>query len=93
MGLTMTEFATSPAPADVVRRQYLASAAGDLDALRATLAPDVEWTEMAGFPLAGTYRTPEGVTANVMEKLGQDWDGWTAHDDTYVVDGENVVVL
>ena len=48
---------------------------------------------MAGFPLAGTYRTPEGVTANVMEKLGADWDGWAAHDDTYVVDGENVVVL
>ena len=82
-----------PAPGDVVRRKYLASAAGDLEALRATLAPDVEWTEMAGFPLAGTYRTPEGVTANVMEKLGSEWDGWTAHDDTYVVDGENVVVL
>ena len=79
--------------ADVVRRQYLASAAGDLAALRDTLAPDVEWTEMAGFPLAGTYRTPGGVTANVMEKLAADWDGWTAHDDTYVVDGENVVVL
>ena len=80
-------------PADVVRHQYLASAAGDLEALRATLAPDVEWTEMAGFPLAGTYRTPEGVTAHVMEKLGAEWDGWTAHDDTYVVAGENVVVL
>ena len=89
----MSEFATSTAPADVVRRQYLASAAGDLDALRATLAPDVEWTEMAGFPLAGTYRTPEGVTSNVMEQLGQDWDNWTAHDDTYVIDRENVVVL
>ena len=48
---------------------------------------------MAGFPLAGTYRTPDGVTANVMEQLGQDWDDWTAHDDTYIVDGENVVVL
>ncbi|MFE1552743.1 nuclear transport factor 2 family protein [Streptomyces sp. NPDC058718] len=97
MGLTAvkdtTGFSTSTAPADVVRRQYLASAAGDLEALRATLAPDVEWTEMAGFPLAGTYRTPEGVTAAVMEKLGQAWEGWTAHDDTYVVDGENVVVL
>lgn len=80
-------------PAEVVRSQYLASAAGDLEALRATMAPDVEWTEMAGFPLAGTYRTPEGVTANVMEKLGAEWDGWAAHDDTYVVDGENVVVL
>ena len=80
-------------PANVVRRQYLASAAGDLAALRETLAPDVEWTEMAGFPLGGTYRTPEGVTMNVMEALGRDWDGWTAHDDTYVVDGEDVVVL
>ena len=54
MGLSHTsaDFAAGPAPADVVRRQYLASAAGDLEALRATLAPDVEWTEMAGFPLA-----------------------------------------
>jgi ketosteroid isomerase-like protein len=89
----MTDLLTSTAPADVVRRQYLASAAGDLGALRATLAPDVEWTEMAGFPLAGTYRTPEGVTSAVMERLGAEWDDWTAHDDTYVVDGENVVVL
>ncbi|MFI5799231.1 nuclear transport factor 2 family protein [Streptomyces sp. NPDC051677] len=88
-----TGFATSDAPADVVRRQYLASATGDLKALRATLAPDVEWTEMAGFPLAGTYRTPDGVTSQVMAKLAEDWDGWTAHDDSYVVDGENVVVL
>jgi uncharacterized protein len=87
----MTDFDT--APADVVRRQYLASAAGDLEALRATLAADVEWTEMAGFPLAGTYRTPTGVTSNVMEKLAADWENWTAHDDSYVVDGENVVVL
>lgn len=55
--------------------------------------PDVEWTEMAGFPLAGTYRTPDGVTANVMEKLATEWEGWTAHDDTYVAEGENVVVL
>jgi hypothetical protein len=87
------DFASSPAPADVVRRQYLASAAGDLEALRATLAPDVEWTEMAGFPLAGTYRTPDRVTAGVMERLTRDWDDWTAHDDTYITDGENVVVL
>lgn len=54
MGLnenTTPELSTSPR--DVVRRQYLASAAGDLDALRATLAPDVEWKEMAGFPPRG----------------------------------------
>src|SRR4051812_33585393 len=83
----------SGSPADVVRRQYIASARGDLAALRATLAPDVEWTEMAGFPLAGTYRGPEGVTSHVMEVLGRSWQDWIAHDDRYVVDGENVVVL
>jgi len=94
MGLSEhVPFDESKEPRDVVRRQYLASAAGDLAGLRATLAPDVEWTEMAGFPLAGTYRTPEGVTTNVMETLGRDWADWIAHDDTYVVDGENVVVL
>ena len=94
MGLNdTTDLTMSAAPRDVVRRQYIASAAGDLEGLRATLAPDVEWTEMAGFPLAGTYRTPHGVTSNVMEVLGRDWEGWTAHDDSYVVDGEDVVVL
>ena len=36
----------STAPGDVVRRQYLASAAGDLEALRATMAPDVEWLSL-----------------------------------------------
>ena len=89
MGLTEQDVSV----AGVVRRQYIASAAGDLAALSATLAPDVEWTEMAGFPLAGTHRTPEGVTRNVMTALGRDWDGWTAHDDRYIVDGENVIVL
>lgn len=89
MGLTHAD----DSPRGVVRRQYLASAEGDLEALRATLAPDVEWTEMAGFPLAGTYRTPTGVTAAVMDRLGADWVDWTAHDDTYIVDRENIVVL
>jgi ketosteroid isomerase-like protein len=28
-----------------------------------------------------------------MEGLGKEWDDWPTHDDTYVVDGENVVVL
>src|SRR3954466_5220121 len=88
-----SDFDSSAVAADVVRRQYLASARGDLEALRATLADDVEWTEMAGFPLAGTYRTPDGVTTNVMEALGRDWDNWIAHDDTYIADGEDVAVL
>jgi ketosteroid isomerase-like protein len=81
------------APADVVRRQYLAAATGDLDTLRETLAADVEWTEMAGFPLGGTYRGPDAVVTGVLARLAAEWDGFAAHDDTYVTDGDDVVVL
>jgi ketosteroid isomerase-like protein len=56
-------------PADVVRRQYLAAATGDLDTLRETLAADVEWTEMALFPLGGTYRGPDAVVTLVLARL------------------------
>ncbi|CAH0270018.1 hypothetical protein SRABI26_03636 [Arthrobacter sp. Bi26] len=59
MGLNdAAEPARSSSPRDVIRRQYLASAAGDLEALRATMVPDVEWTEMAGFPLQGPTARP-----------------------------------
>ena len=77
----------------LLKNIYSEISKGNPQLLLDSLADDVEWTEMAGFPLAGTYRTPAGVTAGVMERLGEDWDDWTAHDDTYVVDGENVVVL
>jgi hypothetical protein len=80
-------------PAEVVRLQYLASATGDMDLWRKVVAPDVEWTEAAGFPLAGTYRTSEGTIEGVFERLAAEWDEWITHDDTYVVDGERVVVL
>ena len=81
------------APADVVRRQYVASATGDLDLWRTAVAPDVEWIEAAGFPLAGTYRTPHGVISGVFEQLAAAWDDWITHDDTYLGDGERVIVL
>ncbi|MFK4299260.1 ketosteroid isomerase-like protein [Arthrobacter sp. GAS37] len=60
-----SDLETSSAPADVVQHQYLASATGDLEAFRATVAPDVESTETADFSPSGTYRTPDGV----MEQL------------------------
>ena len=88
-----TDFESATARADVVRREYLASATGDLEAFRTTVAPDVKWTKTAGFPRGSTYRTPDGVIAGVMEQLAAAWDQWVTHDDAYAVDGERVVVL
>jgi ketosteroid isomerase-like protein len=89
----MAADAPTRSPAEAVRLQYLASATGDMDLWKSVVAADVEWTESAGFPLAGTYRTPEGTITGVFERLAAEWDEWTTHDDTYVVDGERVVVL
>jgi ketosteroid isomerase-like protein len=85
--------ALAHSPAEVVRLQYLASATGDMELWRESVAADLEWTESAGFPLAGTYRTPEDTITRVFERLAAEWDDWTTHDDTYIVDGEHVVVL
>src|SRR5207244_1066122 len=73
--------------------QYAASASGDLEALRATLADDVTWTEMAGFPLAGTYSGPAGVTSSVMEQLQSAWEHWAATPNEFIIEGERVVAL
>jgi uncharacterized protein len=44
---------------DIVRDHYAASARGDLAAMMVEVSPQVRWTEMAGFPCAGTWIGPQ----------------------------------
>ena len=73
---------TRRCPAEVVRLQYLASAIGDMELWREVVAPDVEWTEAAGFPLAGTYRTPQGAITGVFERRAAECDEGDSAADT-----------
>jgi uncharacterized protein len=50
-----------PSPLQIIKDHYAASARGDLEGMLAPLAEDAEWTEMAGFPYAGTYIGPAAV--------------------------------
>lgn len=43
-------------PAGIVRRGYAAFSAGDMDALREVIHPDITWIESGRSALAGTYR-------------------------------------
>ncbi|WP_067185026.1 nuclear transport factor 2 family protein [Microtetraspora niveoalba] len=65
-------------PLEIVEAHYAASARGDLDGMLASFAPDVEWTEMAGFPLAGTYVGPDAIRAGVFGALKADWPDFAA---------------
>lgn len=63
--------------ADIIKGHYAASDAGDLAGMLAPFAADIEWTEAAGFPLAGTYIGPQAIAEGVFMRLQQDWDGFT----------------
>src|SRR3954469_2498160 len=61
---------------DAIEAHYAAGDAGDLQGMLAPFAPDIIWTEAAGFPLAGTYIGPAAVAENVFGALQRDWDGY-----------------
>ncbi|MFK3671431.1 nuclear transport factor 2 family protein [Leifsonia aquatica] len=76
---------------DIIAAHYAASDRGDIEGMLAPLAPDARWTEMAGFPYAGTYIGPEEVAAGVFARIAAEWDGYTAAI-TELVDGGDTIV-
>jgi uncharacterized protein len=76
---------------DIVRDHYAASARGDIQAMMADVSPEVRWTEMAGFPCAGTWVGPQAVIDNVFAVLGAQWDGYRFELERLVDGGDNVV--
>ena len=80
-------------PLQIIQDHYAASARGDLDGMIAPFAPDVSWTEMAGFPYAGTYVGPQAIVENVFGRLGAEWDGYRADPDAFVAEGDQVVAF
>lgn len=78
---------------DIIQKHYDASDAGDPAAMVADFAPDITWTEAAGFPYAGTYHGPDEVRAGVFERLPKDFDDYSVLRDRFVCEGDTVVML
>ena len=80
-------------PLQAIQDHYAASAENDIAGMLAPLSAEVSWTEMAGFPYAGTYVGPEAVRANVFNRIGAEWDGYQATPEHFVSDGDEVVAF
>jgi ketosteroid isomerase-like protein len=78
---------------EAVQDYYAAAARGDVDGMLGFLSPGVEWTEMAGFPYAGTYRGVDEVVANVFARIGSEWEDFRVDVDTFVDGGETIAVV
>ena len=78
---------------DIVKNVYAAFATGDIPTVLGFLDPAVHWTEAAGGPCGGVSIGPDAVLENVFQRLGTEWDGFSAAPREYVVEGDTVVAL
>ena len=76
---------------DVVKAHYDANDRHDIEGMLADIGPDTQWTEMAGFPCAGTYRGRDAIVKNVFMALGAMFDDYTFKLDRLLDAGDDVV--
>jgi ketosteroid isomerase-like protein len=76
---------------DIIQAHYAASARQDTAAMMADVSPDVRWTEMAGFPCAGTWVGPQQVIDNVFAVLGSAWQGYQFKLESLIDGGDRIV--
>lgn len=75
----------------IIQDHYAASAHGDLVGMLADLSPEARWTEMEGFPCAGTYVGPDAVVANVFQRLDAEFEGYAFHLDRLFDAGDTIL--
>ncbi len=76
---------------EIIQGLYDSFATGDVPAVLAAFADDIEWKEADGFPLAGTYTGPQGVLEGVFMRLGDFSDNWGVVVERLIGDGDTVV--
>lgn len=75
----------------IVADHYAASARNDVADMMVHAAPDLAWTEMAGFPCAGIWVGPDQIVANVFAVLGEEWDDYRFSLEKLIDGGDHIV--
>jgi len=75
----------------IIADHYAASARQDVVGMMLDVSPDVAWTEMAGFPCAGTWTGVDQVIEKVFKVLGSEWEAYTFSLDQLIDGGDQIV--
>lgn len=78
---------------EIVKAHYDANDRRDFPAMLADIGPQTEWTEMAGFPCAGTYIGRDAIVANVFQALAAQFDNYTFKLERLLDAGADVVAI
>jgi hypothetical protein len=76
---------------DLVKGVYAAFGAGDVPKVLASMHPQIQWTETAGYKYGGVYRSPQAVGA-VFAKIPVDFESFSI-DVGRIIDAGSVVVV
>jgi uncharacterized protein len=78
---------------DVVRGVYEAFGRGDLPAVLAAMADDIEWHEAEGMPYGGVYHGGEAVAQNVFGPITQDIPDFAVKPEEFIASGDAVAAV
>lgn len=78
---------------EIVKAHYDANDRRDIEGMLADIGSETEWTEMAGFPCAGTYHGRDAIVKNVFMALGGMFDDYTFKLERLLDAGNDVVAI
>jgi uncharacterized protein len=85
------QFGATVTAKDTLESFYQAVSSGDVPAVLGLLDDNVEWTEAAGFPYAGTYHGLQAVLDGVFTRVAGEWDEYRTEPSHLVAEGEEVI--
>ncbi|NEQ54878.1 MAG: DUF4440 domain-containing protein [Leptolyngbya sp. SIO3F4] len=78
---------------DTIKRLYKAFSQGDLETIFSLLDPSILWIESEGIPYGGVFKGHDAILEGVFQKIGAEWDAFTANVDQFIDAGNVVVTL
>jgi ketosteroid isomerase-like protein len=77
---------------DLVAGVYAAFGAGDIPKVLASMHPQIQWTQSAGYKIGGVHRSPQAVLENVFARIPVSYESFSI-DVERLIDAGNVVVM
>lgn len=84
---------TTHSNVQIVKGLYESFAEGDIEAVAATWASDIELNEPVGFVGGGTFQGADEIMESVFGVMGATWEDVSADPDRFIADGDTVVAL
>lgn len=76
---------------EAIKAHYAGSDNKDLAAMMAPITDRTAWTEMEGFPYAGTYVGTVAIIEGVFKRIGDEWEGYTFSLERLVDGGSTIL--